>query len=108
MRASSIAIAAALLGVAAARICTNATVPVIISARVAVFNIETPQTDIDVSALTANFTVQGRNFTDVITTNYTTLTKSYNISTQFCTPDSGLGLNPVVQVLTHGVGFDKT
>ncbi len=33
---------------------------------------------------------------------------TYNISVKFCKPDRENGTNPTVQVLTHGLGFDKT
>ena len=41
---------------------------------------------------------------------YATITKDYNISAQFCKPSGAKGdlQNPTVQVLTHGIGFDKT
>ncbi|RDW82754.1 hypothetical protein BP6252_03866 [Coleophoma cylindrospora] len=93
---------------AAASICTNRTVPVTISARQAVFDLAVPQTNLEVTDFILNMTQQGRNFTDVALTGYDTTTGTYNISTMFCTPDDGSSTNPAVQVLTHGIGFDKT
>ncbi|KAH7336492.1 hypothetical protein BKA65DRAFT_527260 [Rhexocercosporidium sp. MPI-PUGE-AT-0058] len=51
---------------------------------------------------------QGRNFTDLAIVGYGTTSGTYNISTQFCMPDSSNVTAPTVQVLTHGIGFDKT
>jgi hypothetical protein len=108
-----------LASVAAAKVCINATVPVTISAREATFgNLATPQTNVDAIAFALNLTRQGQNFTDVVLTGYHTQSGTYNISTQFCVPDSIAkggwgnasteGGAPIVQVLTHGIGFDKT
>lgn len=114
-----------LASVATAHVCINATVPVTITAREATFgNLATPQTNQDAIYFALNETKQGSNFTDVALTGYHTKKGTYNISTQFCMPDSvakevASGTwgskssntntsNPVVQVLTHGIGFDKT
>ena len=103
---------ALLVGVSAAKKCMNATVPVEVSARTAIFNIATPQTNLDATTFVQNYTQQGRNFTQVALEGYQTISKTYNISTEFCMPDGGSwgsnGPNPTVQVLTHGIGFDKT
>ncbi|KAK2629959.1 hypothetical protein QTJ16_000779 [Diplocarpon rosae] len=88
--------------------CINQTIPVEISARQAVFDIAVPQTNLEVTDFILNVTQQGRNWTEMITTGYNTTMGTYNISTQFCVPDSDNSTNPTVQVLTHGIGFDKT
>ncbi len=88
--------------------CINQTIPVDISARQAVFDVAIPQTNLEATDFILNMTQQGRNFSDVILTGYNTTIGTYNISTQFCIPDSSNFTNPTVQVLTHGIGFDKT
>jgi hypothetical protein len=98
-----------LIGSAYAKSCINQTVPVTVSVRNDVYNIATPQTNLDATAFVLNFTQQGRVFPKTAFQGYQTITGTFNISTQFCTPDSGYNIaNPVVQVLTHGIGFDKT
>ncbi|KAH9207356.1 hypothetical protein DL95DRAFT_450399 [Leptodontidium sp. 2 PMI_412] len=93
---------------AAGKRCINQTVPVDISARQAVFDLDIPQTNLEVTDFVLNVTQQGRNFTDTVLIGYNTTSGTYNISTQFCMPDSSNVTNPTVQTLTHGIGFDKT
>lgn len=93
---------------AAAKRCINATVPVDISARQAVFDIDIPSTNLEATDFALNNTKQGQNFTDIALVGYNTTSGTYNISTQLCMPDNHNGTNPTIQVLTHGIGFDKT
>lgn len=109
MYLSSISTLALLLAPAAAKHCINATVPVHISARQAVFSLDVPTTNLEATDFILNMTTQGRNYTNTALTGYNTTVGTYNISTQFCVPsNSSNGTTPVVQVLTHGIGFDKT
>jgi hypothetical protein len=112
------------VSIATAKVCINATVPVTISAREATFGkLATPQTNQDAIYFALKNTKQGSNFTNVALTGYHTQSGTYNISTQFCMPDSmaksvasgswkskssSNTSDPIVQVLTHGIGFDKT
>ena len=91
----------------AAKCCKNLTVPVTISARTAIFKYDVPQTNSDATAFIQELTQQGRNFSDTILTGYQTISGTYNISAQFCTPNNDNSTNPTIQVLTHGIGFDK-
>lgn len=97
-----------LAGSATAKLCMNMTVPVNILARTGVFNIAVPQTNLDAITFVQNNTQQGRNFTEVALLDYATTSGTYNISTQFCMPSANNTTNSTVQVLTHGIGFDKT
>ena len=108
MHTQSIASLALLASFAAAKQCTNITVPVEISARTAIFNVPVPQTNLEATAFIQNFTQQGRNFTETTLTGYRTTAGKYEISAKLCTPSDGKIANPTVQVLTHGIGFDKT
>ena len=105
---STLTVLAVLAASSSAKQCINATVPVTLSAQQAVFNLAVPQTNLEATGFILNMTQQGRNFTDVVLTGYNTTTGTYNISTQFCMPDNSNSTNPTVQVLTHGIGFDKT
>ncbi|KAI9648420.1 hypothetical protein NHQ30_003054 [Ciborinia camelliae] len=97
-----------LAATATAKTCINASVPVTISARQAVFNIEIPTTNVTTTDFFLNVTQQGRNFTDIALAGYQTTAGTYNISTMYCKPDDDYSTNPTIQVLTHGIGFDKT
>lgn len=99
---------AALVATGAAKKCINQTVPVKISSRNGVFNLAVPQTNLDAAEFVLNMTQQGRNYTETALTGYNTVSGTYNISTQFCMPSQSNGTHPTVQVLTHGIGFDKT
>lgn len=96
-------------GVVSAKTCLNTTVEVSISSRNGVFNnIETPVTNSDATAFVLGATRQGANGTDLALTGYATVSGRYNISTQYCVPDKNSSNGSVLQILTHGIGFDKT
>jgi len=99
---------AALVGSAVAKTCVNLTVPIEISARTAVFDIEVPQTNLDPTTFIQNLTQHGRNFTETVLSGYATTSGTYNISAQFCAPDDGSTPCAKLQILAHGIGFDKT
>lgn len=93
----------------AAKQCLNQTVSVDIEARNAEFaSWVTPHSNIDVTWFIQNATRQSHNFTDEALTGYHTVTGTYNSSTRFCWDDEKTPEKPTLQILTHGVGFDKT
>lgn len=97
-----------LAGSVAAKQCVNITVPVSIFARQGVFDIPIFQGNLDATTFAQNFTNIRGNFTEESLTGYATVTGDYHISAKFCKPDVAKGVNPTVQFLTHGIGFDKT
>lgn len=101
---SGLALAAS-IGMASARKCQNITIPVSISARNGVFNVAVPQNNIDVTNLMLNMAKQESNYTAAVLTGYATVSGAYDLATTFCEPDMGAG--KVLQILTHGVGFDR-
>jgi pimeloyl-ACP methyl ester carboxylesterase len=90
----------------AARSCVNITVPITIASRNAVFSPPIPHPPFDSVNFALNATRAGVNATEQALTGYATVSGTYNISAQFCTPQGRPTI--VVQVLTHGIGFDKT
>lgn len=107
MVSSSLSLLAGLVAVASAKVCVNFTQPVTISSRNAVFdNFAVPLTPTDPATLALNLTRQGQNATANALTGYATISGTYNMSVQYCTPNGQKG--NAVQVLTHGIGFDKT
>lgn len=100
--------ALALSGVAAAaKVCTNVTVPVSIDARQAIFDVPQLNSSLDATTFALNFTKQGSNFTKESVVGYQTVTGEYQISAKYCKPEDDNSTNPTVQVLSHGIGFDK-
>ena len=93
---------------AAAKQCINITIPVSISARQGVFNVPNLKGNLDATVFAQNYTSIKANFTEKSLTGYTTIKGDYQISAKFCRPDVLNATNPTVQVLTHGIGFDKT
>ena len=91
-----------------AKQCANITVPVSISARNGVFNIPTLRGNEDATRFAQNLTSIRVNFTEEALLDYATVTGIYEISAKFCKPDTENGTDPTVQILTHGLGFDKT
>jgi len=102
---TGLTLSASMLGVASARKCENITIPVSISARNGVFNVNIPQDNVDVTNLMLEMAKQGRNYTASVLTGYATVTGAYELAATFCTPDQGPG--KILQILTHGVGFDR-
>jgi hypothetical protein len=105
---SSFTTLALITGSVVAKKCVNMTVPVNVSARQGIFTWPVPQSNLEVTEFVLNVTQQGRNFTAAALGGYQTTSGSYNISAQFCMPSNDNSTNPTVQILTHGVGFDKT
>ncbi|KAH7119902.1 Alpha/Beta hydrolase protein [Dendryphion nanum] len=95
-----------LVSAVSARTCTNVTIPVKLESRQAVFRKFPVEGNLDITAFAQEYTKNGQNYTQELLQNYTTLTGNYQISAKYCRPDSGHG--SVVQLLTHGIGFDKT
>jgi len=105
VKALAAAAIAALTSTAAAARCQNLTIPVSISARNGEFNLANPTSSIDATNFALRMARQGHNYTDEILNGYHTVSGDYNISATYCEPDAGPG--KVVQVLTHGIGFDR-
>ncbi|SMR45010.1 unnamed protein product [Zymoseptoria tritici ST99CH_3D1] len=102
------AVAASIVGVASARQCQNLTVPVVITARNAVFDKEalTPKNNIDVTNIILTGTQQGHNATAEALKGYADVSGTYHIAATYCEPDSGTPTT--IQILTHGIGFDRS
>lgn len=63
--------------------------------------------DLDATHFALNFTKNGANFTQDALIGYQTVTGAYNISAKYCRPENDTSSDPTVQVLSHGIGFDK-
>jgi hypothetical protein len=93
-------------GIAAARKCTTFLVPVDITSRQGHFKKLPVESNLDTNAFATRFTEYQGNLTATLLDGYQTLRGSYNISAQYCCADSGS--RGKIQLLTHGIGFDKT
>lgn len=93
-------------GYAAAKQCQTLSIPVDISSRQGTFKEVPVESNLDVGAFATRFIEYQYNYTAELLTGYQTLEKSISISAQYCTPDNGS--NGIIQVLSHGIGFDKT
>ena len=91
----------------AAKQCANLTISVHARARNGVFRISIPHSNLDVTQFILELTSTSRNFTDSSLGGYATVEGDVFISAKFCAPES-MPKQPVVQLLTHGIGFDKT
>lgn len=102
-----IALAASLFtGYTAARQCQTLSIPVDITSRQGIFKEVPVEGNLDVGAFATRYNQFSFNYSAELFTGFQTLQKSIEISAQYCKPDNGS--NGVVQVLTHGIGFDKT
>lgn len=98
--------AACFVGYAAAKQCQTLSIPVDISSRQGVYKEVPVENNLDVSAFWTRFNEYQYNYTAALQTGFQTLQKSIQISAQYCTPDGGS--KGVAQILSHGIGFDKT
>ncbi|KAL7911331.1 hypothetical protein GGI35DRAFT_447174 [Trichoderma velutinum] len=89
----------------AARKCHDLTIPISISALNNVYNLPTPETEIDVTNFFLDSVRPGSNFGNKILTGQKTVSGHYTIAATYCQPDHGPG--ETLQILTHGVGFDR-
>jgi hypothetical protein len=96
----------ALASIATARQCSNFIIQTTITSRQGQFKEVPVEGNLDVGAFVARFNEFGKNYTVKLLEGYQTLQGTYNISAQYCKPDSGN--SSTIQVLTHGIGFDKT
>jgi hypothetical protein len=92
-------------GFAVARTCSNLTIPVSISSRQGLFANVSAEGNLDTGAFSAAFTQIGRNYSETLLEGYQTVTGDYSIAATFCQPDAGSG--STVQLLSHGIGFDR-
>jgi pimeloyl-ACP methyl ester carboxylesterase len=86
--------------------CTDLKVPVNFAARLAKFNLQPAQGNIDVTNFILAGGRQSFNGTQTLLKDYYDNSGSYEIAATYCAPEEGSirGL----QILTHGIGFDRT
>jgi pimeloyl-ACP methyl ester carboxylesterase len=88
--------------------CLNVTVPLSLSAINGAFTLSNPQSNIDVTNFILDAAMPGRNITAELLSGYTTISGTYSIQGTFCRPATPRpGQQSVVQILTHGIGFDR-
>ncbi|KAI0470457.1 Alpha/Beta hydrolase protein [Xylariaceae sp. FL0804] len=90
----------------ASRNCQELTVPVSISARNGVFNYKVPTNNVEVTDFILNLAEPGKNYSEALLEGYTTVSGTYSIAATYCEPAAGAG--NTLQVLTHGVGFNRS
>ncbi|KAK8138606.1 hypothetical protein PG984_001986 [Apiospora sp. TS-2023a] len=67
---------------------------------------ESPAINIDVTNFVLNITQPGHNFTQTVLDEYVTVSGNYSIAATYCESDRGPG--KTLQVLTHGIAFDRS
>lgn len=92
--------------IATARQCSNFDIPIAISSRQGVFKEIPIETNLDAGAFAVKFTEYQKNYTATLLEGYQTLEGAYHISAQYCRPENGS--NGIIQLLNHGIGFDKS
>jgi hypothetical protein len=96
-------------GVVSAKTCYNMTIPVSVTAQNAdLGGVQTPQTNMDATALILAASRQGGSGTEGFLTGSRNVSGQYEISGRYCMPSNAGGNAPTLQILTHGMGFDKS
>ncbi|KAK6206893.1 hypothetical protein QIS74_13381 [Colletotrichum tabaci] len=84
----------------------NLTVDVSITSKNGVYNISAPETNVDVTNIMIGLSTQSNDFSADYFVGYANVSGTYQLASTYCEPDSGPGR--VLQILTHGVGFDRS
>lgn len=95
-----------LFGVASARNCSTFLIETTITPRQGLFREIPIESNVDVGAFVSHFTKFQSNYTQELLEGYQTLEWTVNISAQYCQPHGKH--SDTIQLLSHGVGFDKT
>jgi len=95
-----------LAGFAAARQCCYLDIPIDISSRLGKFKGIPIESNLDAGNFATQFVKFQKNYTADLLEGYQTVSKHYSISAQYCHPDGGS--KGKIQLLSHGIGFDKT
>ncbi|KAK7221231.1 hypothetical protein V2G26_009234 [Clonostachys chloroleuca] len=106
LQSAVLLVLAAASNVVSARWCRDLTIPVSLTSRNAVFDIEPLKTEIDVTNFYLELGKQGGNLTEKLVKGYKTVSGIYTLAATYCVPDTGPG--DVLQIMTHGVGFDRS
>ena len=94
------------VGLATALNCTNIIIETPIVSRQVKFREVPLESNVEVGEFATRLAKFQSNYSVELLEGYQTLEKTFNISAQYCEPDSGS--SDTIQLLTHGVGFDKT
>jgi pimeloyl-ACP methyl ester carboxylesterase len=86
--------------------CTDLQIPVCLTSRLATFNLQPAQGNIEVTDFILAGGRQGFNGTKTQLKSYYDKSAVYTIAATYCTPL--IGLKKGLQILTHGIGFDRT
>ncbi|KAI5840773.1 Alpha/Beta hydrolase protein [Morchella snyderi] len=105
VHSSSIFLALASSVLVTARVCTDIDVPLQVTTENALFQFPTLKTNEQAADLQFNFALRDQEA--VQPSGYETVSGNYTINARFCTPDTPVANSKTIQVLTHGVGFDK-
>jgi hypothetical protein len=101
--------AAILLPVALASrpLCFDFSVPIHVSVPITQFDISPFNNNSESTGALVNGVTRTANVQSLVTGKLH-IDRSYDISFRYCEPSRGIALNGNVQVLTHGLGFDKS
>ncbi|OBR16359.1 Ctr copper transporter family protein [Colletotrichum higginsianum IMI 349063] len=94
------------LAFATITVARNLTVDVSITSKNGVYNISAPETNVDVTNIMIGLSTQSNDFSADYFVGYANVSGTYQLALTYCEPDSGPGR--VLQILTHGVGFDRS
>ncbi|KAI0482547.1 alpha/beta-hydrolase [Xylariaceae sp. FL0804] len=106
MKSIAVAAVAALAGAASARQCVNISVPVTITAQNGDFDVAAPTNDMEATNFFLDLTMPGQVYAEKIQRGMKTVSGNYSLGATYCEPDAGP--SSVLQVLTHGVGADRS
>ncbi|KAL4981662.1 Alpha/Beta hydrolase protein [Aspergillus falconensis] len=87
-------------------LCFDFSLPIHVSLPIAEFNIAPFKNNYESTGVLVSGVTRTANIQDLVA-GESNIDRSYNISFRYCEPSRAVARNGVVQVLTHGLGFDK-
>lgn len=93
---------------AAARHCQHLNLNVPLTANNTIFSLDAPSNNAEVTDLILNLTQAGANFVQDSETGTAQISGTYRVGATYCDPGQPSSASKGIQVLSHGIGFDRT
>ncbi|KAJ5890618.1 uncharacterized protein N7473_006846 [Penicillium subrubescens] len=95
------------LALAARPVCLDFSLPVQVSTAITKFTVSPFHNNSESTSLLVNSVARTANVQNLVA-GEVNITRAYDINFRYCEPNQGVSRNGIVQILTHGLGFDKS
>lgn len=95
------------LALATQPVCLDFSLPVQVSTAITKFTVSPLHNNSESTSFLVNSVARTANVQNLVA-GEVNITRAYNTNFRYCQPNQGVSQNGIVQVLTHGFGFDKS